>query len=458
MSAYVRRLTLDPAPQLQTWVSLFLWLVVGLYAALWMTGHGISALMMVFSASASTLTFAVKVPVWRTLPLSRAALGRAQWWYLWGRPYIMAILTTAVAAAVVAILGDLHVGWADLAAFVGAEMSLLCLVAVVHPLVSVLNRAFGGYGSLAGFGLPFGAALGLAFMWGVGADFTAARPGMWLGGGVALAVALVGYGLSPWMPLAQNRPLNFRDQLQEMGRPDGAAAPVRRTPAGGLAVFSELFQRAARIVPLMTLLAGGGGFLGGRSVSGGLGSGALPLGDMLLFAPLMGAMGTMTVVSVVSQRVLAGLPLTAWSRTVALQATTLAVQLPLALVIVGAVVFFQPLTVSTQWLFGLLLAVLGSCVLPALALPATLRFGAKGPVLIMLGGMVAAGAVVGLFVSLGRDAARLAALGEYGMGLILMAVFLVLLCAGWLWTWLEIAYGRAAYRQWTWIPMSWRGQ
>ncbi len=449
----VRRLVLDPAPLLQTWVGYGLWLLIAAMAAVWMTGRGMANPMMVFSASVVTVSYIAKVKTWETLPVSRWALGRTQWWYLLGRPYLLATLSAGLAAGADAVFGWLHAGPIDILAFLAGELALLTLIGVAPPLGAGLAGLFSSAGNFAAFGVLYLAALALAFHWSLETDaFAAVRGEMLIGGAIAVVTAVVAYALTPWTPLARNAMLN-RPARQTLpaskaasARP-AAVAGLRRRPNGGWAVFSPLFNKGLRILLLCALAACVLGLPPVRYAIARI----VPPDVLLLFLPVMMAVGALTLTTIAPQRVLAGLPLSALTRTVALVAVSPALQLPLAGVIIVTANAMTAGHPGAYWLPQMGMSVLGGLSLSALSLPMTLRFGQKGPVM-----MILAWAPLG-FIS-GVVASLAVARKDPGLVLPSMAVVLAVIMAGaWVWTWLEIAYGRAIYRQWTWQPVNWRG-
>jgi hypothetical protein len=117
-----------------------------------------------------------------------------------------------------------------------------------------------------------------------------------------------------------------------------------------------------------------------------------------------------------------------------------------------------PHGISTEWLRSLALVGLGVLTLSAVALPLTLRFGTKAPILMVLPFGLLGGVCGGIAVILAKHPALLFGVSLRVMFWIVVGLQVVLLLGGWVWTWLEIAYGRAIYRQWSWMPVSWRGQ
>jgi len=450
MSANIRRLVLDPAPVLQNLIGLVLWLVVGFMAAVWMSGHSIANLSMVFAASGVILSFIVKMRIWETLPVSRAELGRAQWWCLWGRPYILITLVTAAAALIDAVFGWLRVGGLDVAAFLGGELALLGLMAVMPPLMALLGRPFGTTGGLLGFGIPLGVAMVLGFHWTVNAKLAPVRSEMLWGGAVALGAALLAYPLSPWIPLAQPKFPGHRAR----SKPEAdSVRPARAGMAGGGALFILFFQRQARMLPVLAIAVAGLAWLARSEVLPDI----VPFDQLLLIVPMFGAIGVIILAAVISQRLLAGLPLSAMARTAALQGISPAFQAILFALTLAAEVFARSGTPSKEWLVDLILAGLGGMAFSALAGPATLRFGRTAPALLVAFLVVPMAMVTGVFVAMAIHPAVLYWLPTRTMALVLAGALVALLVTGWIWTYAELAYGRAAYRQWTGVPVSWRG-
>ncbi len=100
---------------------------------------------------------------------------------------------------------------------------------------------------------------------------------------------------------------------------------------------------------------------------------------------------------------------------------------------------------------------LASVFMSAVALPMFLRFGPRAPFLFIgvLAGPI--GATTGIGTAAALHARHIFGL-PIDLGILILAVgFAVLVPLGWVWTWLELAYGRAAYRQRLTAFTTWRG-
>ena len=453
MSRNVRRLVLDPFPLWQTGLSLFLWLVVGAMTALWAWHGKVASLTTIFAPAGLAISFTLKVRTYETLPVSRSELGQAQWWYLWGRSFVFAVVVTAVAVAIDLGLGALRAGWADIGAYLCGEITLLFLAGLmvsVSGLVRPLLGARGATLAVAGVAL---AALGLAFHWSLDGPVSAFRAQMVWGGGVSGGLAIAAYLMSRWLPLAQ-------PHKWSAGRPTKAdAAPSVRTrgkpvSTGATRLTTFILGRLLRILPFLALIVVILTLISRLGVLKNI----LPPDMWLPYLPFFGGVSTMALTATVSQRMLACLPLTALQRTVALQGVAPLVQVPLLVLTVAVAAVLRPDGVSVEWLMGLGLISLGAIFMSATVLPMYLRFGQKAPFLFVGAAAAPAGAVTGLSAAMTLHAHHLFGIDLDVVMLTLGAVLAVMVVVGWVWTWLELAYGRAAYRQRLSTFARWRGQ
>ncbi len=453
MSRNVRRLVLDPFPLWQTGLGLFGWLLVGLMTALWADKVKAASLTMVFAPTALGLSFIQKIRIWQTLPLSRSELGQAQWWYLWGRSLVLVPLTTAAAVAVDACLGVLHAAPADIVAYLGGQIALLFMAGLMIPASGLARSLFGPGAAGVATILVIVATLGVAFSWSFNGSVPVFHKQMVWGGGVSVTLALVAFLLSPWMPLGQTRTWSSGGP----SRADNAPSPARKTdvkPASAFRLTTFILGRLARIVPIFALVLG---LLAAATTQGAL-KDIVPLEVWLPFFPFFGGVSAMAITATVSQRVLAGLPLTALQRTVALHGVAPLLQVPLLALTVAAGAILQPSGLAGEWPVTVGLMALGSIFMSAISLPMFLRFGQKAPFLFIGVAAGPLGAMTGMSTMRALDAGH--GLGAMlGLGtLILIIFFAVLVPVGWVWTWLELAYGRTAYRPRLTALTTWRGQ
>jgi len=449
MSPNVRRLVLDPTPWLQNGIGLGLWAMVGLITALWMSGGSLNV-MMVFSASAVTLNYTLKTRAWQILPVSRAELGRTQWWYLWGRPVILLVLATALAWGVVTAGGWLKHDASSVLAFLGAEMTLVVLTGLAPVLTAILRR-FGDAGYMAGIIVPFLSALMLGFRWTDRDTFMALQPEMMTGGVIAAVAVLALWPLSAWLPLALPKlPSQARAAFVQ---PSAVAADTRLT--GWWALAAALSVRLGRVLAALLVLSvcvalvlRPGGFM----------PGLFKLALLLQLVPLIVAGLALVFLPMLSQRALAGLPVSAWTRTLVLHLAAALMQCPVFAAMLAVMALLQPDGLTADWLLGYGLTTLTASVMVALALPLALRFGQKGPAMLIALFSMPLGMSAALTASIGGHDRTLFGLDPGPMLLVVGTGSALLLVTGLIWTWAELAYGRAAYRYRPLYPLSWRGR
>ena len=178
----------------------------------------------------------------------------------------------------------------------------------------------------------------------------------------------------------------------------------------------------------------------------------------LLYTPWLGVTaGVPGTTAVVSQRMLGGLPLSAFKRTVALQLITLALIAPVGVVIITMAALTQPQTMTMAWWLYFGLIALASIGMSAFGVAVQLRFGPVAS-LIIVSVMVApiGGPMGGLAATGGRGSGALGLFAGW-WGPIVAGVSIALLLAGWIWTYVELAYRRSAYQRRPTLPTTWRG-
>lgn len=438
MTSRLRHLVLDPAPLWQNGVGLLLWLIVAFIAGVWMTGKGEPNIMMVFSASVVTSNYTLKTPVWRHLPLSRAELGQAQWWHLLGRPALCALASLALAVAGAAMFGALSTPPVEILAYGGAELSLIPLFGAAVLLAAQLAPMFGVGGYALGLGLPLTGALALGMRWMDKDLFLVHQGEMLTGGAMGLMLMFALYAASPWLPLALPKPPRL---ARAKSRDAAASKPGQPGLTGWGALARPALNRLAFSTGL-SLLAVAVMFI----VSDGASAWTPILGAL---PPAIVAITTQTTTPI---RALAGLPLTPAARTVVLQASAPLLQLPVFALMWGLTLLIAPATLTPMWLAAYGLTALALLAAASVSLALQLRFGVRASV-----------ALVGVLAGLmGVNADFMAATGGPALpaaARVWMALLLCLLLAGgWVWTWAELAYGRAAYRQRPLTAQTWRGR
>jgi hypothetical protein len=172
----------------------------------------------------------------------------------------------------------------------------------------------------------------------------------------------------------------------------------------------------------------------------------------------------MTIVAILltsglSQRVLAGLPLTALQRAVVMQLIGPLTQAPCFLAACGLMALLTPQGVTVTWLSLYGLMVLASVAMTSVALPLSLRFGRNGQFILIAILCIPWGLAGAMLPALSRGEAQIFHIDTHGLLLVLTAFFSVALVAGWVWTWVELSHGRAAYRHnpLTLNGLRWRG-
>ncbi len=438
MSPNVRRLVFDPFPRAELLTGLAGWTLAGAYAAIWMTGDAAPYFIMTLFVAGITLSFTRKLPTWLILPVSRRELWQAQWWYIWGLPFLTLVLVTGLAASIDAAFGWLKVSGLDILAFTGAQMTLLFLIGALTPAAKLLGAAAGPASTTAATVGLFASVIALGYRWSSGSTFATARHEMLAGMALSLAIAGIAYTLCERMPLnLQNKP---RPKTVQTDTP----AQSGKVSTG----WAVMFALPVTLTTWLTVIAAVIGvaifvIFDATAVGHSL--------DPVDIAPLAALLATVTAISYVPlmpQRALAGLPVSAWQRTIMLHLMSAMIQVPAFAAAIAVVAVMAPFVVSADWLFGRALFVLTMLAVSALILPAALRFGHRkvtACIGIIAVPLVSVNSLLEDTSGAGqvRVIVTVAVLGLYGLGLA--------------WTWLELSRGRAAYRHQPVYPLSWRG-
>ncbi|ESQ81811.1 hypothetical protein AEAC466_19810 [Asticcacaulis sp. AC466] len=449
MSPNVRRLVLDPSPRLQLGIGLILWVISGLMAALWMHGNVSPNFFMIFMTWSFTLGVTQKASIWRILPVSAKDLGQAQWWCLWGLPFLAVLITVGIAASVAAGFGWLGVSGADICVYAGAELTLIFLMGTILPVPRFLRSTFGPSGTVTGTIVLIVAILSLAFRWTGVVAFSTLRPEILAGTAVSVTLVAVAYGLSARIPITAPNTRQLKPPKSQASPPTATA----KSAIGWNALFRLALKialtvlRTAAVVTIALLLL----------------SAVTPLTktfdtqDILQYVPLVGTLAAIGYVPALSQRVLAGLPLSALQRTLMLHLMSVTIQLPVfgAMMIVTAMA--NPYAVSGTWVIARCLFVLMAVSFAAAMIAVALRFGQKN--VVWFYGLAAMPGAFGNVALNSLDTGEPTWLGidMANVPAILTLAFLAIYGLSVIWTYLELAFGRAAYHYQPLAQATWRG-
>lgn len=452
MSRNVRRLVFDFAPHYQNGIGLLLWALIAFLTALWMAGKGSPNIMMLFSASIATLSYMVKIPVWRTLPISQAELGQTQWWHLFGRPIVFVLVSFVLALVVVAVFGGLAVSATDVLAYAAAEVFMVAIIGIGPLLGMWLKKPFKAVGYFTGLFAPYLAAFVIGIRWTDKEAFRSYHMEMFLVGACAVLIILLTGLFSPWLPLVKpstSRPGSARNQS------DSQTAPR----PSGITGWRVLVKTTASIT-LKTLF-----------IFAGLGALAMlaarhrmltitehDLAWFFLLMPLLALLITMVFAQLIPYRLLGGLPLTPWQRALAIHVVAPAIQLTSLMIVCAFMMFMDRGALTLTWFIRYGFVVLCVIAYGALAQPFAMRFGRQGAAF-FTGIIAAQSGIVGALISANsRGEPHVFGFDVRMTMLLLVIVMTVVLVASWLWTWLELKYGRAAYRHQPVVLLNWRGQ
>jgi hypothetical protein len=450
MSSNVRKLVIDPFPVLPYVANLALWLAICGMSAAWMTGGISPNLMMIFSASIATQAFSQKARIWLTLPVSRKELGRAQWWYLWGLPFLAVIVVTAIAFGLDLAFGWLGVSGEDVFAIAGAEITLLFALGAVQPATRILHSAFGNAGPLIGFPILIVTLLVLGWRWSYGEDFQSVRPEIFLGTVVSGLITLFAFIFCERLPaIVPNN--GKKNQVESKKSP--AVRRKSEASTGWRSLFHLPLKMLMYLILTFAVLAGSVFLFSSYTALDSVVDPAL----VIQFIPFIGTIAAIGFVPSISQRVLAGLPVPTITRVSVLHLISFVMQAPLFAAMIVAVTMIEAESITWAWVIGQCLVLMMALAISGILLPLALRLGQQNT--IALTGIFAVPVVIGSLISTATNAVDA---NYFGMSpgqefFALTVISVTTMIIGWIWTFVELARGRSAYRYMPMQPATWRG-
>ncbi len=446
MAGNVRRLIFDMS-FVQWLPPLFYGLMVAASDALWLgQPEGTSPITYAIMLTAFSLASVGKIPVWRILPLSRHDLGQTQWWALVGRPLILAVMAMTLAIVISIFFGALQASSREIAAALSGQVALCVFVGCAVPLYTVARKSSGVWGGRAVNTVMTLCYLALYGRWlqipqsRLEDHLPLRHPlEMMIAGAVSL-VAMAWLFLRPEI-LAEgiaNRPKRESRLVRRKAlRP--ASSHMRKGLPGMFTTYALIIARV------------GGGFFLFFLVAGLACRWLFPFAVPWLFVsfPAIGFMMVVALQLVQSPRVMAGLPISAWQRTMILQLIGPAVQVLLfVLMIAAAFIVGQPVLSIVGGVPPRLFV--ASLALIAVTVPVSLRYGAAG-----------VGSMIGWLMPAIMGGSGFLAVARPGLNTwtaLVVIGLVLLLAAGWFWTFLELSRGHRAYRLQTRFPTRWGGR
>jgi hypothetical protein len=176
---------------------------------------------------------------------------------------------------------------------------------------------------------------------------------------------------------------------------------------------------------------------------------------VLQFAPLLCAFLTISAL-MEPQRVQGGLPVSAFGRTLALHLVVPALLLPTWVLMIALGTLLHPEAMTPRWWIDCGMTTLLAWSFGAIIRPVALRLGRLGviEVSIVFTMVVLIESVDGaeMFVEGGASEGSLSP-----WGLAIIGLLIITLIAGWVWTYVELAYWRKAYQSQELAADRWRG-
>lgn len=451
MNANVRRLVFDLTPRALGWASMVYWILIGVFAAMWASGYTQPNVLMANCVGIWVMLGTGKIQIWRVLPVSQSELRQAQYWQGLGIPYFVTAVCALIGIGAAGATGHLKVSPVEILAFLSAESLLIFTMGGASLLRTLLDQTLGKVGSTVAAVIPLLFATGLALVYVLGrSSDTLLQVLIWLGA-LTLVLCLAALAWNQKLPLTlPEAPILGRRQHLPVASPRGESSadrsPVR--PTGFWTLFGSSLQRVA---PFAGVMSGIVAILVLTMRYGPLGGVANPT-YLLAFTPLLCPIVAMVGYLMESHRVVGGLPVSAFKRSIALQGLTPALLAPTWAFMIALGALANPEAMTFQWWLNTSLNSLIAMALGAVAVPIQLRFGPRF-IVIFLGFVAATWA--GLLAGFSDRAAYQRCLDHWGP--VIVGVLILTILSGWIWTYVELGYGRRAYRTSPLAAATWRG-
>ena len=458
MNANVRRLVFDLSPRGYVWGQGFGWLLLAIVAAAGTSipGHYSSGALLGLFASIWGWTCTSKFDLWQNLPIEIKELKLSQFWVLFVIPTILVITSNVFGGLITLILYNY------------VEINIRYIAVISCQLLTVISIGFCFYSLCVSsvFRRRFFVSLSflvflIIFVLSVGLTIKANYSQMILNsmiafGIIALLACLAALVWNQHLPL-----ISLEKSYPRQTTPSSATSSSTRSraqrPAGGhTGVWRLLAGSIRRIAPFA-------GFAYGLLVlvfpapnSMGIAGLEMPMAALQL-APLV-CLVLMPLGFWEPQRVLVGLPVSALSRTAALQLVVPALLVPAWILMMALGALFRSDAMTPHWWIACGFTFLTALSLGAASFPVSLRLGRLG-MLLLYGGLCGiTGAMIGL--SPIRFGERWALEGRPSTGdMKTIGALVLIVILGWIWTYMELAYGRKAYQSQglDLFPVRWRG-
>ncbi|HKQ11727.1 MAG TPA: hypothetical protein VJS85_11095 [Rhizomicrobium sp.] len=147
----VRRLVLDIGPLQGTYllflIALCLFMDYDWVGYSYVSPALVPGLLLSFMGGSA----AIKVPLWRVLPVSARDIDRARWWQGVGGPGLLLTAMLAVVVLVLSAKGGRQVSWRDLGLELGGQFAVCVVMALAWMMLPLLHRKWGRWSSLVVF-------------------------------------------------------------------------------------------------------------------------------------------------------------------------------------------------------------------------------------------------------------------------------------------------------------------
>jgi hypothetical protein len=448
MNANVRRLVFDLSPRKIVWLQLFfLLLLIPISIDFW-DGDYRTGIWIVANSGLCTLLYVNKFSTWQILPVTDHEIRKSQFWVIFGTSCFMPVVFIIFGIGLAAHLGPPKISPRGLLAFISAVIFLGSSVGFYIFIRQISRPIFGNVNSEFLSSIPLIVSFSSVWPMGYGGNQNVGYLNFLISCGVvSLSLVLAALIWNRKLPLVL--PLNPKQSLK------GRYTELSSTAS------SRLDRTTARRSGVWALLASSLGHLA-RNASIGLGVfatvvlatnyGLLQAFEspmlVLQFAPLLCAFLAFPAL-MEPQRVRGGLPVSALGRTLALHLVVPALLLPTWVLMIALGALLHPEGMTPRWWIGCGMTSLLAWSFIAIARPVALRLGRLGVGLISGVFTMLVGIISGLGTREGRD--------DGSMSLAIIGLLIITLIAGWVWTYVELAYWRKAYQSQGLAADHWRG-
>ena len=451
MNANVRRLVFDLSPRPIIWIQLIASLFLIYTSIEWWRGHNATTILIMATWYTCILSYVSKIQTWKTLPVNINEIRKAQFCIILVVPWLLPFACISFGFWGASYFFPLKVSHRELLALISAVIFMGSSIGFSIFIRQMTMRDKTGalfYSELLSF-LPVCMSFYGGFQLVNGDNPTIISLILLILCGVAslslVLLALIWIQKLPvLLPLDSNPSRGARPSdpspstLSRAYRPPTGRSGVWRLVASSLGPLVPAVCVTFGIIPTVVLALN----------YGLLPTSTTPMLYLKIVPPIFCALLLIPAL-MEPQRVRGTLPVSALGRTLALQLVVPALLLPALVLVIALGTLLHPEAMTPRWWIGCGMTSLCAWSFIAIARPVALRLGRLGVGMLCVVFTFLFSLTMALGTREGRD--------DGSMSLAIIGLLIITLIAGWVWTYVELAYWRKAYQSQGLAADRWRG-